>query len=401
KVTYVRNITDIDDKIIQRAAEKNISITELTDFFTQAMHKDAHKLGVALPDKEPRATAYMAQIIELIQTLIHKKHAYVSANGDVYFSVKTYHAYGALSQQNIDELLTGVRIDVADTKSSPLDFVLWKTAKKKEPAWQSPWGAGRPGWHIECSAMSMHELGEHFDIHGGGRDLEFPHHENEIAQSECASGKKFANYWLHVGLLQINHEKMSKSLNNFLTIEQALARHNPEVIRYFLLSSHYRSKLNYTEETILNAQKALHRLYQTLKNYPLTDEDISCDLKWVARFNAAMFDDFNTPIALAVLFELSHELNKSADLSLAKTLKELGGVLGILQQHPDEFLQQESHDDMLDKQTIDTLISERLKARHLKNWAKADAIRAQLLEAGIELEDTQDKTTWRRSIKSV
>lgn len=391
-VTFVRNITDIDDKIIVRANERGISINELTDFYIKAMHEDTAALEILPPDIEPRATAHIDSIIRLIERLIAKDHAYVSDSGDVCFAVEHFEGYGKLAHKDIEGLVAGARVDVVKEKRSPLDFVLWKKAKAGEPSWSSPWGDGRPGWHIECSAMAMHELGEQFDIHGGGLDLQFPHHENEIAQSEAASGKTFANYWMHVGMLQVDNEKMAKSTGNFFTISDVLKKYNREVVRYFLLSSHYRSALNYSEETLLNAGKAMTRLYQSLAHF--SDLDNHIDTEWQTRFNAAMNDDFNTPEALAVLFLLCNELNKSGSKELASTLKNLAGVLGLLQSSPQFFLQ--AGDKEIDAERIEALIAERLTARAEKNWARADEIRVQLANEGIELADGANGTNWRR-----
>ncbi len=339
-VKYIRNITDIDDKIIVRANERGVSIDALTAEFIAAMHEDERALGILPPDVEPRATQTIEQIIHLIERLLAKKHAYVSDNGDVCYEVASFANYGKLAHKDIDNLLSGARIEVVKEKRSPLDFVLWKKAKVGEPSWPSPWGDGRPGWHIECSAMAIDELGENFDIHGGGSDLQFPHHENEIAQSEAATGKPFANYWLHVGMLQVNNEKMAKSTGNFFTIADVLKQYHPEVIRYFLLSSHYRSPLNYSTENLNNAQKALTRFYQTLKEVD-SASDCTIDNDWVRQFNAAMDDDFNTPEALAVLFQLSREVNKTHSSILAATLKHLATrILGILHENPHHFYNQ-------------------------------------------------------------
>ena len=394
-VNYVRNITDIDDKIIVRANERSIPIDELTAKYIKAMHDDTAALGVLPPDSEPRATAHIPSIINLIQRLIEKEVAYVSDNGDVCFEVARFKEYGKLSNKNLDELVAGSRVEITKQKRSPLDFVLWKTAKLGEPSWPSPWGDGRPGWHIECSAMAMHELGEQFDIHGGGLDLQFPHHENEIAQSEAASGKHFARYWMHAGLLQINHEKMAKSTGNFLTIVEVLKQNNPEVMRYFLLSSHYRSPLNYTEETLQLAEKGLGRLYQAIKEFDLSSHNgQEINLDWLARFNDAMDDDFNTPVALSVLFDLSREINKTNDIKLAATLKQLAGTLGLLQGSPVEFFKIGVNEN--EQSRIEQLIAERKEARINKNWARSDEIRNQLLSEGIELEDSAEGTVWRR-----
>ncbi len=395
-VTFVRNITDIDDKIIARANERGIPIDELTAHYIAAMHEDMQALNILPPDYEPRATDHIATIIRLIERLLAKGNAYVSDNGDVCYQVDTFADYGKLSHKDLDGLMSGARIEVVKEKRSPLDFVLWKKAKEGEPSWPSPWGEGRPGWHIECSAMAMEELGEQFDIHGGGLDLQFPHHENEIAQSEAATCKPFANYWMHVGMLQVNNEKMSKSLGNFFTIADVLNEHHPEVVRYFLLSSHYRSSLNYSEENLVNAKKALTRLYQTMKDVTISS-DSKLDEHWVAEFNKAMNDDFNTPVALSVLFQLSHEVNKNANPVLAATLKHLAEVMGLLQSNASDFLQAGLADD--DKAKIEQLITERLQARADRNWERADQIRAELLAQGIELEDGPKGTTWRKLVK--
>ncbi|WP_133138657.1 cysteine--tRNA ligase [Legionella genomosp. 1] len=393
EVTYVRNITDIDDKIIVRAQERGISINELTSHFIDAMHNDERSLNILPPDVEPRATAHIHSIIQLIEKLLERKNAYISDNGDVCFEVSSFKEYGKLSHKDLEGLVAGARIEVVREKRSPLDFVLWKSAKPGEPSWPSPWGDGRPGWHIECSAMAMHELGQQFDIHGGGLDLQFPHHENEIAQSEAATGKPFANYWIHVGMLQVNNEKMAKSLGNFYTIEDVLKNHHPEVIRYFLLSSHYRSPLNYSDENLSNSAKALTRLYQSLKDIEFSGNE-EMDTDWSNQFNEAMNDDFNTPIALSVLFQLSHELNKTRDRRQAATLKKLAEVLGLLQIEPEQFLQAEPTG--IDKATIEQLIAERTQAKAEKNWKRADEIRDQLAESGVELADSAAGTSWRR-----
>lgn len=394
-VTFVRNITDIDDKIIVRANELGVSIAELTEKYIQAMHDDEKALSILSPDFEPRATGHIDSIIKLINRLIDKDAAYVSDNGDVCFEVGSFKEYGKLSNKDLDGLVAGARVEVVKAKRSPLDFVLWKQAKEGEPSWPSPWGNGRPGWHIECSAMAMEELGEHFDIHGGGLDLQFPHHENEIAQSEAASGKTFANYWIHAGMLQLNNEKMSKSTGNFYTIQDALKQNHPEVLRYFLLSSHYRSPLNYSEENLNNANKALMRLYQSIKGYDIVDaDDISAE--WLEQFNQAMNDDVNTPVALSILFSLSHELNRTGNVILAATLKKLAGVLGLLQGSPEAFLQSGLMNT--DAETVEKLIAERLQAKAEKNWQRADELRDALLALGVELEDAAGKTTWRMRV---
>lgn len=392
EVNFVRNITDIDDKIIQRANEKGVHIDDLTSHFVNEMHKEVKTLGLLPPDIEPRATQFMDEIQCMIQTLIDKGYAYISDDGDVCFEVGKYQQYGKLSNKDIDKLLSGARVDVVATKRSPLDFVLWKKAKPDEPAWPSPWGEGRPGWHIECSAMATRVLGDNFDIHAGGMDLKFPHHENEIAQSEAATGKPFANHWLHFGLLQVNDEKMSKSLGNFFTLGDVLAKFNPEIIRYFLLSSHYRSPLNYSSETIEYSHKALTRLYLCLKDVP--PEKSNINQHWLNAFNKAMDDDFNTPEALAVLFQLSHEVNRLRAGDLAYTLEQLGGVLGLLQQEPEKFLQAGIDDD--EKADIEKLIAERFQAKQQKNYQRADKIRDQLTDMGVVLEDTPTGTEWRK-----
>lgn len=393
-VNYVRNITDIDDKIIVRAHEQGVSVNELTTRYIEAMNTDAMALKILPPNLEPRATEHIASIIQLIQRLIQHDFAYVSDNGDVCYQVEKFDDYGKLSNKDIDALVSGARIDVVKEKRSPLDFVLWKMAKPGEPSWPSPWGDGRPGWHIECSAMAMDKLGEQFDIHGGGLDLQFPHHENEIAQSEAASGKPFANYWIHVGMLQINNEKMAKSTGNFFTIADVLKTFHPEVIRYFLLSSHYRSPLNYSEDNIQLASRALMRLYQAIKDMPqVSNEREGIDEQWLERYNDAMKDDFNTPIALSVLFELSHEINKTKSEKLVQTLKYLAGTLGLLQENVDSFFQ--SGVDHKEIAMIEQLIEDRLNARRQKEWQKADEIRKTLLDKGVVLEDGPDGTVWR------
>ncbi|HHT0593175.1 TPA: cysteine--tRNA ligase [Legionella anisa] len=392
-VNYVRNITDIDDKIIARAHERAIPIDELTAHYIAAMNEDTKALNILSPDVEPRATEHIGSIIQLIERLLEKGNAYLSENGDVCYQVDSFADYGKLSHKDLEGLVAGARVEIVKEKRSPLDFVLWKKAKPGEPSWPSPWGEGRPGWHIECSAMAMSELGEQFDIHGGGLDLQFPHHENEIAQSEAATEKPFANYWLHVGMLQVNNEKMSKSVGNFFTIADVLAKHHPEVVRYFLLSSHYRSSLNYSEENLANAKKALTRLYQTIKdNHVITNNEL--DNHWINEFNQAMNDDFNTPIALSVLFQLSHEVNKKNSPVLVNTLKHLANIMGLLQEDPASFLQSGFAEE--DRVEIEQLIAKRLQARADRDWGRADQIRADLLSRGIELEDGANGTTWRR-----
>lgn len=403
-VTYVRNITDIDDKIIRRAHENGESIGALTERFIQAMHEDLGALGVQPPDLEPRATQSIDEIIALIETLIEKGYAYRADNGDVYYDVSRFEHYGQLSGKDPQDLRAGARVDVVEAKDDPLDFVLWKAAKPGEPAWASPWGEGRPGWHIECSAMSIHALGPHFDIHGGGLDLQFPHHENEIAQSEAATCQHFVNYWMHNGFVRINEEKMSKSLGNFFTLREVLARYRPEVVRYFLLSSHYRSPLNYADEQLDAANAALTRLYTALRGIvPAASASQAVRETYDSRFFAAMNDDFNTPIAMAVLFDLARELNKARDeaaavaAELAALLTELGGVLGLLQSVPEEYLQGTSTASSgIPDEVISALVDARRAARAARDFGRADEIRDELAAAGILLEDGPAGTTWRR-----
>lgn len=398
-VKYVRNITDIDDKIIKRANENNEPYFEFVERFITAMHEDNVALGILPPDEEPRATEFIPQIIALIETLIEKGYAYVATNGDVYYNVRHFKTYGELAHQNLDDLLSGARVDVNEAKHNPLDFVLWKIAKPNEPSWESPWGAGRPGWHIECSAMSTTCLGKHLDIHGGGLDLLFPHHQNEIAQSEAATGEKFVNLWLHNGFVNVDAEKMSKSLGNFTTIREALKEYRPEVLRYFLLASQYRSPINYSAANLESANGALERLYTALRDLPTATE---LDTEhYEQRFYEKMDDDFNSPEALAVLFDLVREINrlKITDIkqaaALGALLKRLAGILGLLQDDPEKFLQS-SVDNVLDNAAIETLITERSTAKSRKNWTRADEIRKQLTDAGIVLEDNVQGTTWRK-----
>ncbi len=403
EVAYVRNITDIDDKIIVRANENGEDIDSLTARFIAAMHEDAAALHVLPPDEEPRATRSMQAIIDMVQTLIDKGYAYAADNGDVYYDVSAFEHYGELSGKRLEDLRAGERVAVDEHKDDPLDFVLWKAAKPGEPSWDSPWGAGRPGWHIECSAMSTCCLGNHFDIHGGGQDLQFPHHENEIAQSEAATGEKFVNLWMHNGFVRINDEKMSKSLGNFFTVREILKRYKGEEIRYFVLASHYRSPLNFSDQLLDNARAALTRLYNSLRGIDAVTSDDEDD--YSRRFNAAMNDDFNTPEAIAVLFELAGNINRARDESpkqarrLAGMLKRLGAVLGLLEDEPEEFLKSGVGTDAGgedDAAEIEALIAERLQARADKNWAEADRIRDQLHAMGIELEDQGGETLWRR-----
>jgi cysteinyl-tRNA synthetase len=403
QVTYVRNITDIDDKIIKRASENGEPIDALTGRFITAMHEDAAALGVLPPDLEPRATGSMDDILAMIQTLLDKGYAYAADNGDVYYDVSRFASYGQLSGKHPEDLRAGARVEVAEAKDDPLDFVLWKAAKPGEPSWPSPWGEGRPGWHIECSAMSTRCLGNHFDIHGGGMDLQFPHHENEIAQSEGATGCHFVNYWIHNGFVQVDEEKMSKSLGNFFTVREILARYQPEEVRYFILASHYRSPLNYSDDNLDKARGALTRLYTALRDTPCSE--VLVDGEYQRRFDAAMNDDFNTAEALAVLFELARELNREREADpqqaarLAATLVQLGGRLGILQADPAGYLrgQPAAGEAGMSDTVIEARIQARLDARARKDWAESDRIRDELQAAGILLEDGAGTTRWRRA----
>ena len=401
-LTYVRNITDIDDKIIKRAQENNEQIVDLTERFIDAMHDDERALSVLPPDIEPRATKSMDDIILMITGLFEKGLAYTGTNGDVFYAVDKFPGYGALSGKKLDELQAGERVQVDQAKKNPFDFVLWKKAKVDEPYWNSPWGRGRPGWHIECSAMATRCLGNHFDIHGGGMDLQFPHHENEIAQSEGATGGKFVNVWMHNGFVRINEEKMSKSLGNFFTVREVLKEYRPEVIRFFVLSSHYRSPLNYSDEQLDDAGMALTRLYTALRGVAIITGHST---RYSERFNQAMDDDFNTPVAVAVLFDMARELNKdknnnNSELAsqLAGELKELSSVLGILQDDPESFLQagDTAQEGGLAEQEIELFIEQRIQAKQNKDWALADKIRDDLKQQGIVLEDVATGTSWRR-----
>ncbi|PHS19100.1 MAG: cysteine--tRNA ligase [Kangiella sp.] len=402
-LTYVRNITDIDDKIIARANKNGESSTELAERFTKIMHDDFASLGMLPPDIEPKATESIDEIIEMIEALIEKNFAYQGTNGDVYYHVPVCKDYGKLSKQNIEQLQAGERVEVATDKKNSMDFVLWKMAKPDEPKWSSPWGDGRPGWHIECSAMTKKILGNQFDIHGGGSDLQFPHHENEIAQSEAANECCFANTWIHTGMMQVDREKMSKSLGNFFTIKDVLSKFRAETVRYFLLSSHYRSQLNYSEDNLKSANSGLERFYVALSDLDLAnlpEMDRSSD--YVKRFETAMDDDFNTPEAIAVLFDVAKAINRSKDnepteaLKLASVLVGLGEIIGIVQQDPQTFLTQAVGNEEQDNEKIEALIIERNQAREDKNWTKADEIRDKFVEMNIILEDKNGKTTWRR-----
>ncbi|HKJ22858.1 MAG TPA: cysteine--tRNA ligase [Gammaproteobacteria bacterium] len=421
-VTYVRNITDIDDKIINRARENHEDYARLTHRFIDAMHEDAAALGVLPPDEEPRATGHIEAMVAMIGTLVDKGYAYVAADGDVYYDVSRFEAYGRLSGKRLEDLRAGARVEVDEDKRDPLDFVLWKAAKPGEPHWDSPWGPGRPGWHIECSAMSVGCLGDHFDIHGGGMDLMFPHHENEIAQSEAATDHTFVSVWMHNGFVRVDEEKMSKSLGNFFTVRELLARYKPEVLRFFIINSHYRSPLNYTDGNVDEARAKLDRLYTALRGVePSGTVDDSGD--YARRFFAAMDDDFNTPDALAVLFELARELNRAKEAGddsraaeLAGQLRGLGQVLGLLQTDPEMYLRGSptvinagvgrwrwtgrpatiGASPAITDEQIDELIANREQARRDKNWAEADRIRDELKAQGIVLEDSAKGTTWRR-----
>ncbi len=400
-VNYVRNITDIDDKIIKRSLENNESITDLTDRFIQAMNEDSDALGVIQPSNQPRATGYVEQMIRMIQTLVDKDLAYPAQNGDVYYSVYKFPDYGKLSGKSLDDLRAGERVEIDSNKNDPLDFVLWKAAKPNEPAWDSPWGKGRPGWHIECSAMSEQLLGIHFDIHGGGQDLQFPHHENEIAQSEGAHDHPFVNYWMHNGFVRVDNEKMSKSLGNFFTVREILKHYQAEVVRFFILRAQYRSPLNYSDQHLKDAKQALDRLYTALKDTPSNAGEVQVDWNHVhaQKFKVAMDDDFNTPEAVAVLFELASDINKTGSIENANLLKVLGGFLGLLQQNPQEYLQGKVaiHESQgLGEKEIEQWIQQRIVARTEKRYADADTIRKHLLSQGIILEDSAQGTTWRR-----
>nr|VFJ88876.1 MAG: cysteinyl-tRNA synthetase [Candidatus Kentron sp. H]VFJ90430.1 MAG: cysteinyl-tRNA synthetase [Candidatus Kentron sp. H]VFJ97075.1 MAG: cysteinyl-tRNA synthetase [Candidatus Kentron sp. H] len=407
-VTYIRNITDIDDKIIDRANELGEDFQALTHRFIRAMREDEAALGVLPPNLEPRATESIHRIIAMIQALVDRGSAYTGPDGDVFYDVSSFPAYGKLSGKRMDDLRAGARVQVNESKDDPLDFVLWKAAKPGEPHWDSPWGPGRPGWHIECSAMSTGCLGNHFDIHGGGMDLKFPHHENEIAQSEAATGESFVNLWIHNGFVRVSDEKMSKSLGNFFTVREVLKKYPAEAARYFIVASHYRSPLNYTDQHLEQARTSLGRLYTALRGLPDTapgDARLPVDTTHETRFRAAMDDDFNTPEALAVLFDIAHEIHRARgenDLpkatALGATLRGLGRTLGLLRGDPAAFLQTttQASDATPDDEAIQRLIAERVEARARKAWARADGIRDALKAQGVILEDSGGETTWRR-----
>lgn len=398
KVTFVENITDIDDKIITRANENGETIYQLTERFIDYMHEDFDRLGVMRPDVQPKATEYIPQMVNLIQGLIAKEFAYTAENGDVYYRVRKFDGYGKLSGKSLNDLRAGERVDIDSNKEDPLDFVLWKSSKDSEPYWDSPFSKGRPGWHIECSAMSEDILGKNFDIHGGGQDLQFPHHENEIAQSEAHNNCKFANYWMHNGFLNINDEKMSKSLGNFFTLRDVLNEYNPEVIRFFMLRSHYRSPLNFSHDNLVDTKNSLVKIYQSLRSYNFVNNSDSQLIDWsnefAKKFKDAMDDDFNTSLAISILFEIVNEINRDSNTKLARLLLNLANLIGLLTSDPQEFLQAGTslaHDE------IEKLIFQRNQARENKDFKLSDLIRDELLSNGIHLEDNKNGTIWRKN----
>ncbi|RUO79728.1 cysteine--tRNA ligase [Idiomarina tyrosinivorans] len=401
-VKYVRNITDIDDKIIERANQRGMTARQLADQYIADMHEDFAALNIQQPDVEPRVSEHMADIIAMIERLIEREVAYKTADGDVLFSVSGFTDYGKLSRQDLEQLQAGARVEVNQDKHDPLDFVLWKHAKPGEPSWPSPWGEGRPGWHIECSAMNKRHLGENFDIHGGGSDLIFPHHENEVAQSCCANDSPYVNYWMHSGMVQVDDVKMSKSLGNFFTIRDVLQKYDAETVRYFLQTSHYRSQLNYSQDNLEQAHAALERLYTALRGVQLVAPEEAVKAAFWQQFQHAMDDDLNVPEALAVLFELAKAINreKANEPELAgqyaSILRELGGYLGLLQRQPDEFLQGAGDSDRDFANKVEALIAKRNNARKEKDWSTADAARDELAALGVVLEDSANGTTWRR-----
>src|SRR5690554_5109833 len=401
-VTYLRNITDNDDKMLRRAEENGEPFTELTERMIAAMHEDEARLGVLSPSEEPRATDYIAEIIAMISTLIESDHAYAAANGDVYFSVESFENYGKLSKKKLEDLLAGARIDVQEAKRSPADFALWKAVGEGEVSWPSPWGNGRPGWHIECSAMSTHCLGDTFDIHGGGPDLMFPHHENEIAQSECATGHRFVNTWMHAGAIRVNKEKMSKSLGNFFTIREILETYPPEVVRFFLVSSHYRSQVEIGRASCREAGRSLARLYHALRGIEPAPADTVAETEYDRRFAELMDDDFNTAGAISVLHGVANDINQhrregreAEAADAAAVLIRLGAVLGLLQQDPEAFFQAGA-DGELSAEQIEASIEARNRARSARDFAEADRIRDELAERGVILDDSREGTSWRR-----
>ena len=402
QVEYVRNITDVDDKIIKRAAENGESCEHLTQRFIDAMHEDELALNVLPPDQEPRATGHIPAILDMVKTLIDKHYAYAASNGDVYYRVEKFDGYGKLTNRKLEDMRAGARVDINDVKENPFDFVLWKAAKAGEVSWASPWGEGRPGWHIECSAMTKCCLGNHFDIHGGGPDLPFPHHENEIAQSEAANGETFVNYWLHAGAVRVNKEKMSKSLGNFFTIREVLAKYPAEIVRYLLTASHYRSQIDYAEDALVEAQKALDRLYTAMDQLELAD--VSLDGPYLDRFNAAMDDDFNTREAIVILFEMAREVNRlkrDADPQaavLASQMRGLGNILGLLELNPQAYLRGEAGEGDVTDADIDVIVQQRHQAKLDRNFALSDQIRDQLKAMGVVLEDSKEGTGWKREV---